>query len=162
MYRLKHASTVTHPTIAMTHKHWASECDRQEQREDAAVTAVSLFRQKHVCKGCSPVTNSEACLYPHSLIHHQQHVANNHRNATYLPRHRFLLPVTWAGHGNKSTRFQLGATYSSVWVSHHGSICRGPVQLSTANTRAAHQILVWLTLAWCQAGWWQTASLLPS
>lgn len=47
-----------------------------------------MFRQKHVCKGCSPVTNSEACLYPHSFIQHQQHVANNHKNASYLPRQR--------------------------------------------------------------------------
>lgn len=47
-----------------------------------------MFRQKHVCKGCSPVTNSEACLYPHSFIQHQHHVANNRKNASYLPRHR--------------------------------------------------------------------------
>lgn len=72
----------------MTCKHWDSECDGQEQQGDAAVTAVSHFRQKHVCKGCSPVTNSEACLHPRSFIHHQQHVANSHKNGGYLPRHR--------------------------------------------------------------------------
>lgn len=146
IHGLKHTSTVTHPAIPMTHKHWGSECDRQEQREDAAVTSVSLFRQQRVCNGCSPVTNSEACLYPHSFIHHPQHVANNHKNASCLPRHRFLLSDTWAGHDDNSTRFQLGATYSSVWVSHRGSICHGHIQLSTANTWTVHQVLVWLTL----------------
>lgn len=80
-------STGTHLAVPMTCKHWASECDRQEQQGDAAVTAVSQFRQEHVCEGCSPVTNSEACLHPRSFIH-QQHVANSRKNGGYLPRHR--------------------------------------------------------------------------
>lgn len=152
------ASTVTHPAIPITHKHWASECDRQEQRGDAAVTAVSQFRQKHVCKGCSPVTNSEACLHPRSFIHHQQHVANNHKNASYLPRHRdfsclSLEPGTAITVPDSSCVLH---TAQYLWVSHRGGICCGPVHLGTANTSAARHDLGRLTLVWYQTDWWQT------
>lgn len=38
---LSPVSIVTNPAIPMTRKHRVSECDRQEQQSDAAVTAVS-------------------------------------------------------------------------------------------------------------------------
>lgn len=146
-HRLKHASTVTHPTIPMTHKHWASECDRQEQREDAAVTSVSLFRQQRVCNGCSPVTNSEACLYLHSFIHHPQHVANNHKNASYLPRHRDFSCLT----------HELGtviAVPGSSWVLHTAQFEFHIVEVFVMVTFSwAWQIHEQHTKSWCGSPW---------
>lgn len=131
----------------MTHKHWASECDRQEQREDAAVISVSLFRQKRVCKGCSPVTNSETCLYPHSFIHHQQHVANNHKNASYLPRHRDLFCLT----------LELGMAITvpgSSWMLHTAQF---EFHIMEAFVMAAfswaQQIHEQHTKSWCSSPW---------
>lgn len=148
-------STVTHLAIPMTRKHWASKRDRQEQQEDAAVSAVSQFRQKHVCKGCSPVTDSEACLHPHSSIR-QQHVANNHKNASYLPRHRefsrLSLELGTAITVPESSCVLHTAQYFCILL--RWDICCDPIPLGMANITAVCQTLGQLTPLWYQPAWW--------
>lgn len=153
---LRPESTVTHAAIPITRKHWASECDRQEQRGEmlqsllclnsgrnmSAKGAVQSRTQKHVC----------------TRAHHQRRVANNHKNASYLPRHRDFSRLSLEPGAAITVPDSSCVLHTAqyLWVSHRGDICCGSIDLGRANTAAACQALGRLTLAWDETDRWQT------